>query len=227
MFGDAAAEPNLEIVGMGSEDEQIDWFHHNSHSPTSNVQGANEDTLGGGCRVLEVVKRLPREAPDRILFHRCMLECANEDSGGKKGARDGIASAAEREEVMRVVAVRAYIHQPICGLAGKDLPAVLWLQPRNHGEHRQQLVHQLTRALDEDCRALSLWRLVLLRAAHQNAIVGRPANTMMRRPRVAERHIAASTRLPDVRGHGLREHQVALTPLEMTTQLLEFEARRA
>ena len=52
----------------------------------------------------------------------------------------------------RVVAMRADVQQAVGGLARNQFPSVLRHQPGDRREHRQQLVHQLTGALNEDGR---------------------------------------------------------------------------
>src|SRR6185503_5021998 len=85
---------------------------------------------------------------------------------------------------------------------------------------------QLTRALHENRRPLSLWRLVLGGSRHENAIVVGPAHPTVWIARVTERRIARAKLFSDRRRHGLGEHEVVLAALEVAAKLPKLERCR-
>ena len=124
--------------------------------------------------------------------------------------------------MMRIVAMRADVHQAVGGLPVRQLPAVLRPQARNGRIHRQQLVHQLTGALNEHRLAPLRRRLVLVGAAHEQALVVSPANPVARCLRVLQRHASVTELLAHRRRHRLGHHEIALATLEVAAQRLEL-----
>ena len=133
--GDRAADPDLDVVGMRADRQQIDGIDRAPDAP---------EPKGGG--------RSSRPAEDLVRLVDLAADRAGQDSRRHERAGNRVAAAAECEQVTRIVAVRPDVHQAIRGLAVRQVPAVLRLQSGYRRIHHQQLVHQLSGSLHEQRR---------------------------------------------------------------------------
>ena len=99
--GDRAADPDLDVVGMRADRQEIDGAEVSTHR----VQPKTSSALSV-----------------------CPADGAGQDSRRHERAGNRVAAAAKREEVVRIVAVRADVHQAVRGLPVRQVPAVLRLQ---------------------------------------------------------------------------------------------------
>ena len=191
-----AADADLDVVGMRTEREHVDRLDRRGHR----VQPKTSSAFSG----------LPCSA-------------RSEDPAATKAPVTS-RPPAEREQVMRIVAMRADVHQAVGGHAVRHLPPVLRLQAGDRRIHRQQLVHQLAGPLHEHrrsrSRAASRPGPRRRRAADRRASIGSDAAACVS---VAQHDRSGSPScLRTAAGHRLGQHQVGLAPLEVPPQRLEL-----
>jgi hypothetical protein len=116
----------------------------------------------------------PRKPKQIVSFFGRSLEMSQENAGGEPGHGDAVTAVAKREEMVREVAVQAYVRQAINSRVVGDIPRPLGHGAGNSGVKRGQFVHELTGPLNEHLVSGSCGNRRLIGTGKQHAIVLEP-----------------------------------------------------